>query len=223
VDVTNCTSKVSSANLPSAAPVCEDAAVAALYAQLRPAQLTAQNGSLTSTHSARRSSRFARSSAVGLNTDAMASFSSSEAMRMTLREELCAELAHVECLLLQAQTELQRRLRVLRELDNDGSTTSDPSPRSRGLRRWRRLDDLSDVERARIPILQFSGLAIDDPQPERDDLTFGGSQVAYRRAYCTWYAREQRRKKIAVARSSTAPAGMEMPPQASPPRRAASP
>ena len=206
MDVTNCTSKVGSANLPSAAPVC-DAAVAALYAQLRPAQLTAQNGSsLTSTHSARRSSRFARSSAVGLNTDAMASFSSSEAMRMTLREELCAELAHVECLLLQAQTELQRRLRVLRELDNDGSTTSDPSPRSRGPRRWRRLDDLSDVERARIPILQFSGLAIDDPQPERDDSTFGGSQVAYRRAYRTWHAREQRRKKIASARSSTAPA-----------------
>ena len=207
VDVTNCTSKVGSANLPSAAPVCEDAAVAALYAQLRAAPLTAQNGSsLTSTHSARRSSRFARSSAVGLSTDAMASFSSSEATRMTLREELCAELAHVECLLLTAQTELQRRLRVLR-LDNDGSTTSDPSPRSRGPRRWIRLDDLSDVERARIyhnrPI-QFSGLA--DPQPERDDSTFGGSQVAYRRAYRTWHARQQRRKKIAAARFSTAPA-----------------
>ena len=81
----------------------------------------------------------------------MASFSSSEAMRMTLREELCAELAHVECLLLQAQTELQRRLRVLRELDNDGSTTSDPSPRSRGPRRWRRLE----IWQANIPKLTF--------------------------------------------------------------------
>ena len=40
-----------------------------------------------------------------------------------------------------------------------------------------------------------------DPQPERDDSTFGGSQVAYRRAYRNWHAREQRRKKTAAARS----------------------
>ena len=58
----------------------------------------------------------------------MASFSSSEAMRMTLREELCAELAHVECLLLQAQTELQRQLRVLRRGAAEAARVLQPRP-----------------------------------------------------------------------------------------------
>ena len=107
----------------------------------------------------------------------------------TLREELCAALVQVKSLLLHAQSELRRRRRVLREVEGAHA-------HSRGQRRWVRLDDVPEAERARVPL--FAGDDINDPQPERDDSRFGGSQVAYRREYRTWHAREQRRKKAAA-------------------------
>ena len=109
---------------------------------------------------------------------------------------------HAERLLLQEQSELQRRLRVeLACVDDQLAALA--AHLNIGLKPIRIVTD--EEEPCEMNWV-YAGLDPTDPEPQRDDPHYDGVYEPYRNDYRKWHAREQRRRKKRPAPALATPA-----------------